>query len=183
VHGHAVRASSLHGKGTAAVSEQPPERPFDLRSLLAILDRHDVDYLIVGGIAVQVHGHRRTTKDLDLVPSPSPGNHERLAAALEEVEARQTGVDPQSVSVAPTDPERLRLAPIVPPLTTRHGEVHILNEVKGAAPYDELRNRALVLDLDGIEVAIVGVDDLIRMKRASGRPEDIEDIEVLTALD
>lgn len=163
--------------------EPVPERPLDVLRLLETLGRHQVEYLVVGGVAVQVHGHRRTTKDLDLVPAPSRGNHERLAAALDELEARQRDIDPGRTEVRPTDPERLRIAPIVPPLTTTHGEVHVLNEPKGGAPYEELRSRALVIDLDGVEIAIVGLDDLIRMKRAAGRPEDLEDIAVLTAIE
>jgi hypothetical protein len=160
-----------------------PERPLDLLRLFETFDRHGVAYLVVGGVAVQVHGHRRTTKDLDVLPAPSPGNHERLAAALDELEARQRDVGPGRVEVSATDPDRLRLAPIVPPLITKHGEVHVLNEPKGGAPYEELRDRALVIDLDGVEIGIVGLDDLIRMKRAAGRQEDLEDIAVLTAIE
>ncbi|MEX2195775.1 MAG: hypothetical protein WD844_10865 [Thermoleophilaceae bacterium] len=159
--------------------ESVPERPLDLMGLLAVMASHHVDYLVVGGVAVQVHGHRRTTKDLDVVPAPQTDNYERLAAALDELEAHQRGVDPASVTVSPTDPERLRLASIVPPLTTMHGELHILNEAKGGAPWEQMRARALVVDLDGVEVAIVGLDDLIRMKRAAGRKADIA---VLTRL-
>jgi hypothetical protein len=161
----------------------PPETSLDLMALLATLARHRVEYLIVGGVAVQVHGHRRTTKDLDIVPAPTPGNHERLAAALEELGARAIGVDPAQISVPATDAEQLRLAAIVPPLVTTHGEIHILNDPTGAAAYDDMRGRALTIDLDGIEVAVVGLDDLIRMKRASGRPEDLADIGFLATLD
>lgn len=160
----------------------PPTQPLDLMKLLETLTRHGVEHVVVGGIAVQVHGHRRTTKDLDLVPAPSAGNHERLVTALDELEARSRGPD-RCEAPGSLDAEQLRVAPIVPPLTTRHGEVHILNEPKGGAPYDDLRTRALVLDLDGLEVAIAGLDDLIRMKRASGREEDLDDIAVLVAME
>ena len=68
----------------------------------------------------------------------------------------------------------------MPPLTTVHGELHILNRVPGAAAYEEVRRRALVLDLAGLPIAVVGLDDLIAMKRASGRPSDREDLAVLT---
>jgi len=57
--------------------------------------------------------------------------------------------------------EQLAAASVVGPLTTRHGELHILNEVPGAAPYEHLRARALVIDLDGVELAIAGLEDLI----------------------
>ena len=160
-----------------------PERPLDLIRLLEALARHGVDYVVVGGVAVQAHGHRRTTKDLDVIPAPEPENYERLSAALEELSARQRGVDPGSVALSPADPERLRIAAIIPPLTTIHGELRILNAAKGAPAYEDLRRRALTVELDGIPVTIAALEDLIRMKRASGRPADLEDIAVLTAIE
>lgn len=156
-----------------------PSAVLDLRQLLATLDRHAVDYTIIGGVAVQVHGHRRTTKDLDVIPAPDDDNLPRLAAALAELDAR-----PRDIPGAPIPTtEQLASAAIVPPLTTRHGELHILHDVPGAPPYPDLRARALVIELDGIALAIAGLDDLIAMKRASGRPADIRDIAVLTVLE
>lgn len=152
------------------------ERPLDLRELFRVLDEHGVDYLIIGGVAAQVHGRRRTTKDLDVTPAPDSENFTRLAAALVALDAHPAGLGPN----APTpDAEQLRLAPVVPPLMTRHGELHILNEVPGAPVYAEMRARALNTDFDGIVMQIVAVEDLIRMKQAVGRPSDIEDIEAL----
>ncbi len=159
-----------------------PDRPLDLVELLRLFARHEVDYLVIGGVAVQVHGHRRTTKDLDLIPAPAPDNYRRLAAALEEAGAHVRDAGHGGAEIPAFDPDRLALAAIVPPLTTRHGEVHVINDVKGAAPYDAIRDRALALDLDGVPVTVVGLDDLIRMKRATGRPADLEDIAVLTAV-
>jgi len=138
---------------------------------------------VIGGIAVQVHGHRRTTKDLDVIPAPHPGNHERLARALEALDARVSGVDPEAVDLPVSDPERLRIAAVLPPLVTRHGELHVLNAPKGADDYDAMRSRALVVEIEGIEVAIAGLDDLIRMKHASARQSDLDDIAVLTAIE
>jgi hypothetical protein len=160
-------------------SSEPSERPLDLSHLLETLSRHGVDYVVIGGVAVQVHGHRRTTMDLDLAPDPTPENLRRLAAALDEVGARP--LDPALAESEATDPERLAVAPIVPLLTTRHGQVHILKEPKGARPFAQLRDSALVVAMDGIEVAIVSLDDLIRMKKAAGRPQDLDDIAALTA--
>lgn len=157
----------------------PAERPLDLRELFRVLAEHGVDYLVIGGVAAQVHGRRRTTKDLDVTPAPDPENFERLTAALAALDAHPAEFGPG----APTPTaEQLRLAPIVPPLSTRHGELHILNDVPGATAYDGMRARALRTDIDGISLRIVGVDDLIRMKHASGRPSDIEDIEALTTV-
>jgi hypothetical protein len=151
-----------------------PAVALDLRALLATLHAHGVDYTVIGGVAVQVHGHRRTTKDLDVVAAPDPQNLMCFAAALAELEAR-----PRDMPGGPPTADHLAAAPIVPPLTTAHGELHILRDVPGAPPYADLRARALVLDLDGVAVAVAGIDDLISMKRASGRAVDERDIAAL----
>ncbi len=173
--GHRARG----GRGTheRAALTGPPGAPLDLRRLLALLAEHGVDFVVIGGIAVQVHGHRRTTKDLDVIPDPAPANRGRLAAALAAAGARPA--DLPGVLVPPTA-EQLAAAPVVPPLVTDHGELHVLNKVPGAAPYAELRRRALHVPLGDLVVAIASLDDLIAMKRASGRPSDLADIAVLT---
>ena len=134
---------------------------------------------MIGGVAVQVHGHRRTTMDLDVTPDPSSENLGRLAAALEELDARPVDPELATGEIAVTDPDRLALAAIVPPLMTRHGQIHILKEPKGARPYGQMREAALVVEVDGIEIPIVSLNDLIRMKRAAGRPADRDDIAAL----
>jgi hypothetical protein len=153
----------------------------DLGRLFEILARHRVDYVVIGGVATQVHGHRRTTMDLDLTPDPKLENLARLASALTELEARSLDPALDDAEVPVTDPERLAVAAIVPPLLTRHGQLHILKEPKGARDFDLLRESALVAEIDGVEVAIVSLDDLIRMKRAAGRDRDLADIAALTA--
>lgn len=164
---------------------RPPdlsERPLDLTRLLEALARHGVDYVVIGGVAAQVHGHRRTTMDLDLTPGTDPENMRRLAAALSELEAQPADPDLAGGEISATDPEHLTAAAIVPPLLTRHGQVHILKEPKGARGFAQMREAALVVEVDGTEVAIVSLDDLIRMKRAAGRRGDLEDIAALTAI-
>lgn len=56
------------------------------------------------------------------------------------------------------------------------GPIHHLDDVPGAGAYDDLRARAIEADAAGVVVRVVGLDDLIRMKRASGRPQDLRDI-------
>jgi predicted nucleotidyltransferase len=154
------------------------DRPLDIERLIETFHRHDVRVVVIGGVAVQVHGHRRTTMDLDIIPGPEAENREHLAAALAELNAR-----PRDAPQGTPSPsvEQLQIAAIVPPLLTDHGELHILNDVPGAAPFAELAERALALEIDGIELLICGLDDLISMKRASGRPVDLRDIAALTA--
>jgi hypothetical protein len=157
--------------------------PLDIGELIATLARHRVEYLVIGGVATQVHGHRRTTMDLDLTPDPRSDNLRRLGAALTELDARPRDMGAEGTEIPAGDPQRLAVAAIVPPLLTRHGRLHILKEPKGAREFAEMRERALVVDLDGNEVAIVSLDDLIRMKRAAGRPRDLDDIAALTEVE
>lgn len=154
--------------------------PLDVGELIAVLARHGVEYLVIGGVATQVHGHRRTTMGLDLTPAPDPENLRRLGAALAELDARPRDSVSEGAEIDVADPERLAVAAIVPPLLTRHGQLHVLREPKGARGFEEMRARALVVDLEGVEVAIVSLDDLIRMKRAAGRRVDLDDIAALT---
>ena len=163
--------------------EMGAEGPLDISKLIAVLAGHGVDYVVIGGVAAQVHGHRRTTMDLDLTPDPDPENLRRLGAALTELEARPVDSMVEEGENPVADPERLAIAAIVPPLHTRHGQIHILKEPKGARPFDQMRQVALVVDLDGNDVAIVSLDDLIRMKRAAGRPGDLDDIATLAEVE
>ncbi len=150
--------------------------PPDVERIFATLDAHGVEYVVVGGIAVQVHGHVRMTNDVDLIPSPTPENLTRLADALTELDARV--LNPGS--------ERLKIdARMLPRATlwqfsTRHGDVDVLHDAPGAAPFPQLRERALVVVPGDHPIPIAGRDDLIKMKRATGRPVDLADIAALT---
>lgn len=156
--------SQLEARAMSAQSEARAERPLEIDELIAVLVGRDVNFVVVGGVAAQVHGHRRTTMDFDLAPDPDLENLRRLSAALVELEAR------------PVDSgEEI--------LLTRHGRIHIIAEPKGARTFDEMRERAPVVDLDGTDVAIVSLDDLIRMKRAAGRPGDLDDVATLTEVE
>jgi hypothetical protein len=149
------------------------EIPLDATAILRALDRHRVDYVVIGGLAVQTHGHPRTTQDLDLVPEPSPANLARLADALTALGARPVGAARQvqaRVEIPATG---------VLELDTDAGGVDVHLDPPGAAPYAALRGRALKLELD-VTVLVAGRDDLIAMKRASGRPIDRSDLLALT---
>lgn len=150
---------------------------FDLENLLHALFVAGVDFVVIGGVAAQAHGHRRSTLDLDVIPSPALENLDVLAAVLCGLDARPRDTPGGSSPTA----EQLRVAAIVPPLVTPHGSLHILNTVPGAPPYPRLRERAIEVDFDGISLSIASLDDLIAMKRASGRPQDLEDIAALIA--
>ena len=146
--------------------------PLDASAILRALAGHDVDYIVIGGLAVQAHGHPRTTQDLDLIPEPSPVNRKRLRAALSELGARRVGWAKRRLPRLPTGG--------VLELDTDAGGLDLHFDPPGAAPYSGLRSRALELHVFDLDVRVVGLDDLIAMKQASGRPIDRGDIATLT---
>lgn len=153
------------------------EIPLDAAEILTALDRHEVDYVLIGGMAVQAHGHVRTTQDADLLPAPERANLRRLAAALEELGARPAGAgEPPAGWVL--DASSFTSGAVA--LDTRAGAVDVHSDPPGSARYEQLRDRALVLDVAGARVPVAGLDDLIAMKRASGRPIDRGDVLALT---
>jgi hypothetical protein len=147
----------------------------DPARVFATLDRHGVDYLTIGAFAVIAHGYVRATADIDLVARQDRDNLKRLAAAFAELQARLRGVDAELLEIDPTDPDTLANGASFT-LNTDAGPVDYLNDVPGAGDYADLRARSVETRAAGVVVRVVGLDDLIRMKRASGRPQDLRDI-------
>lgn len=147
----------------------------DPARVFATLDRHRVDYITIGAFAVIAHGYVRATADIDVVARQDRENLERLAAAFAELNAVLRGVDADLLDIDPTDPDVLANGASFT-LDTDAGPVDYLNDVPGAGDYDDLRARAVEANAAGVVVRVVGLDDLIRMKRASGRPQDLRDI-------
>lgn len=150
-----------------------PARVFDT------FDRHGVDYITIGAFAVIAHGYVRATADIDVIARQDRHNLERLAAAFAELNARLRGVDADLLDVDPTDPNVLANGASFT-LDTDAGPIDYLNDVPGAGDYDQLRARAIETNAAGVRVRVAGLDDLIRMKRAAGRPRDLRDIANLT---
>jgi Nucleotidyl transferase of unknown function (DUF2204) len=151
-------------------------RPLDARRILDALVEHGVDFVVVGGLAAQTHGNTRMTNDVDLIPKPEPSNLARLAETLRALDARVLNPGQESMEIG---------AAMLPRATiwqfgTPHGDVDVLHDAPGAAPYEELRERALVISLGRSRIPVAGLDDLIRMKLARGRPVDRADVAALT---
>ncbi len=152
----------------------PP--PLDAERIFAVLDAHKVEYVVIGGIAVQVYGHARMTNDIDLIPSPTPVNLERLATALRDLEARVLNPGSEHLKI---DAQMLPRSTLWQ-LATRHGDMDVLHDAPGAAPFPQLRERALVIELGSNSIPVASRDDLIKMKRAAARPIDLSDVAALT---
>lgn len=152
------------------------DAPLDAERILQALAEHGVEYVLIGGLAVQTHGHVRTTNDADLIPAPQPANLRRLAAALRSLDARVLNPGQEDIEI---DAKMLPKATIWQ-FVTRDGGIDVLHEVPGGRPYEELSRGALRVRLGDIEVPVVGLDDLIHMKLARGRPVDLADVAALT---
>jgi hypothetical protein len=152
------------------------DTPLDAERILGVLAEHGVDYVLIGGLAVQTHGHVRTTNDADLIPAPDPANLKRLASALRALDARVLNAGEENTAV---DAKMLPRATIWQ-FVTRDGGIDVMHEVHGGCPYIELSDRALHVRLGDVDVPVVDLDDLIRMKLARGRPVDLADVAALT---
>lgn len=163
----------MRGGGRVAAEQT---QPLDARQILDALVEHGVDFVIVGGLAAQTHGNTRMTNDVDLIPRPEPSNLSRLASTLRALDARVLNPGHEGTEIDATMLPRATIWQFATP----HGGVDVLHDAPGAAPYEELRERALVISLGRSRVAVAGLDDLIRMKLARGRPVDRADVAALT---
>jgi len=152
------------------------EKPLDAERILRALSEHGVDYVLIGGLAVQTHGHVRMTNVAELIPAPDPANLERLAATLRSLDARVLNPGQEDAEIDATMLPKATIWQFV----TRDGGIDIVHEVPGGRPYDDLSKRALHVRLGDIDVPVVNIDDLIQMKLARGRPVDLEDVAALT---
>jgi predicted nucleotidyltransferase len=152
---------------------------FNPAAILAALERHAVRYVLIGGLAANAHGVRRTTRDVDVIVERSRGNLERLADAARELEVGSPVIDSRRRELDPLDPVDLERAANVS-LDTSEGELDVMNEAKGAPPFERLASRAVVIEVFGTRVPVASLDDLIALKRAAGRDVDLRDIADLT---
>lgn len=162
------------------IGQADPQGRFDARELFRALARHEVDYLTIGGIAVQAHGGQRLTQDLDVAIAASTDNVTRLAGALVELDARILGPDGQRSQSVPSAP--LLASSDQWHLITVHGPLDILTLPAHLGSFEEIRARAHEVPLGDLSIPIVHRDDLVKMKRAAGRPQDLADIQLLESL-
>ncbi len=145
----------------------------DFQRLVEALEQHRVQYLIIGGVALVLHGSARVTQDIDICYSREPGNLVALAAALAPFHARLRGA-PHDLPFrldAPTLRSGLNFT-----LTTDAGDIDLLGDVLGVGGYQVLISDAVWMDLYGHRVAVMGLDTLERAKRSVGRLKDLVDL-------
>lgn len=154
-------------------------KELDAGRLLEELRSGQVDFIVVGGLAVGAHGHPRATNDIDIVPDPEPANLERLAAVLDRLDYQVMGVedfDPEEVVQPDFDGLRGGGSWV---LLTKFGRLDILQHLEPSVDYQLLAEAAIEDEVFGVAVTFCGYEHLIEMKRAAGRPQDLLDIERL----
>ncbi|MGN6816923.1 MAG: hypothetical protein ACTHK3_12710 [Solirubrobacterales bacterium] len=160
--------------------------PLKPEPLLGVLVEHEVSFIVVGGYAVAAHGFLRATKDIDICPDPAEENLARLAAALEELEAEPTAFDDFAEGEFDLKPdlEGLRHGGNWT-LHTKHGRLDVLQHIAGLGEdgggWKELSRQAITRGFAGHECLFCSYEDLIKMKRGAGRPQDQVDIKSLKA--
>ena len=151
----------------------------DFRGLLRALYEAKVEFIVVGGAAATGHGSVRLTLDLDVVYRRTSENHRKLVASLRAHAPYLRGA-PAGLPFR-FDEETLERG-LNFTLTTSLGELDLLGEITGGGTYEDLLPHCVVLKLFGFGCHVLGLEKLIHVKRAAGRPKDLEAIAELEAL-
>jgi hypothetical protein len=152
----------------------------DFAALLETLGRQGVRFIVVGGAAAIAHGSTRLTQDLDIVYDRSGDNLVRLAAALGSHTPYLRGTAPG----LPFIWDRQTLARGLNfTLVTSIGDIDLFGEIPGGGCYADLVAEAIQLEVFGTRCLCLSVGQLIRAKRASGRPKDLEALAELEAIE
>jgi predicted nucleotidyltransferase len=151
----------------------------DFQELIRVLAQADIEFIIVGGAAATAHGSARLTSDLDIVYRRSNENISRLVKALAPFQPYLRGAPPGLPFEwsAETLKKGLNFT-----LITSLGALDLLGEITGGGGFDNLLPHSLTLKLHGGECLCLGLEFLIRVKRAAGRPKDFEAIAELESL-
>lgn len=156
-------------------------KAFDpLGALNALLD-HEVDFVLIGGLAARLHGSPTVTDDLDISHNKETANLERLAACLGSMDARLRLPDPEERLDIEID-WRLLAAADNFTFTTDFGALDCLALPAGIESYQELFAHAVLMNLGDMTIRIASIDDLMSMKGAAGRRKDLIELEILAAL-
>jgi len=146
--------------------------------MLALADG-GVDFVVIGGVAAQVHGSARITFDLDVAYDRSDENLKKLANVLVQLRATLRGAPPDVPFILD---ERTLKAGGNFTFSTTYGPLDILAFPAGASPYDRLKADAVIREIEGRTIRFSSPDDLIAMKKAAAREKDLGDLRELQAV-
>ena len=140
----------------------------DFREFLRLFDAKRVDYLLVGGYAVGLHGYPRATIDLDVWVRATPENAERIVDALKDFGFEGPALEP-GLFINPLSIVRFGVPPF---------RIEVMTSIDGVE-YDACRGRAVEFDVEGLHVPVISLDDLKVNKKAAGRHKDRADLDNL----
>jgi predicted nucleotidyltransferase len=156
-----------------------PDRTTDFAGILQALARHEVKFILIGGLSAIIHGSPRLTFDVAVVYSRGRENLRRLVAALQPHAPYLRGALPGLPFKWDESTVRMGLNFT---LVTALGDVDLLGEVAGGGTYESLLPHAAEAEAFEIKFLCVGLEKLIQLKRAGGRPKDLESVAELQAI-
>lgn len=165
----------------------PDAPPLDPDALISALERHEVSFVAVGGLAAQWHGAQRTTKDLDVCPAWDEENLERVAGALRELGARLKVPDGPAEGVEfPVDGAFLHRMELST-WRTSAGDLDVLMGIPrdgrwDLARYEHLRENAILLEIGEHAILVASLEDIVRSKEIANREPDREALPELRRL-
>ena len=140
----------------------------DYKEMLQYLNDEGVKYLLVGAYALAVHGFPRATQDIDFYVWANPENAKKLISALDRFGA----------PIRDLSPKDLATEGVVYQIGVGPRRIDILTRIDGVT-FQDAYPRRVTVQLEGLEVPVISRDDLIANKRASGRTQDLADLERL----
>jgi hypothetical protein len=145
----------------------------DYTALIPLLGQNQIEFIIVGGVAATVHGAARLTLDLDIVYSRTRENLDRIVKALEPTQPYLRGVPPGLPFEWSVETLKKGLNFT---LITNLGAIDLLGEIIGGGAYEDLKPHAMRVEISGTTCLCLSLEKLIEVKRAAGRPKDLESI-------
>lgn len=143
----------------------------DFRDFIFALNKHDVEYILVGGYAVILHGYRRSTGDMDVWINRTENNYLKLAKAFFEFGLPLHEMKPERfLNANETDVFSFGRPPV---------SIEILTQLKGV-DFNGAFERSKIIEEEGLKIRLIHFNDLITAKKAAGRYRDLDDIEKLT---
>jgi len=142
----------------------------DLQELIQACNDHDVEYILVGGYAVILHGYNRTTGDIDVWINPTKANYDKLLLAFDQFQMPIFDMSEKKfLAIEDYDVFSFGLPP---------NAIDLMTSVKGL-DFESAYENSYIHEFDDLDVRVVQYDDLISAKKAAGRPRDVNDVERL----
>ncbi|MBS1716091.1 MAG: nucleotidyltransferase [Armatimonadetes bacterium] len=157
----------------------PQNESADFYKIVDLLASAGADFVIIGGLALQIVGGDYVTVDVDFAFARRRENARKIVDALAPYRPRPYQW-PEGLPFVWDEQTVMNMTTLT--LDTDLGRIDFLAEPDGAPPYEVLKERAGSVEVEGLQVPVASIDDLIAMKRAAGRPKDLAHIAELETI-